>query len=334
VKRTSVSIAIVILLLTVALAMVGCTKEKPGGREPDTAAMEGTVVTATVMLLAPTAPIGGDVVPTLMPTVRATTVAVVAAATTDSGFDELIAADVTPTPTPAPPTPVPPTVQATEESPDEATPAATSVPVLTPAPQPTIWLPSATPAAMTPSPAMTPQAGQPGPNNEVAMPPGVAYVVRWGDTLSSISFQFGVTVEAIKSANGITSDIIVVGQQLVIPVATAPSPGPGAGTVIHIVQPGENLFRIALLYNTTVEAITQANSITSPWVIYVGQQLVIPVGPGSSMPLAPDRTYVVQSGDTLYTIAVRFNISVEALMVANNLPNPNTIYVGQVLALP
>jgi LysM repeat protein len=166
------------------------------------------------------------------------------------------------------------------------------------------------------------------------------YVVRWGDTLSSIATQFGVTVEAIKAANSLTGDIIVVGQKLVIPSTTAPSPGtpgiPGA-TIIHIVQPGENLFRIALRYNTTVEAISQANGISNPWFIYVGQQLTIPVGPGGgggNAPGAPAKTYVVQAGDTLYLIAMRFNTTLQALMVANNLSNPNTIYVGQVLVLP
>jgi LysM repeat protein len=52
------------------------------------------------------------------------------------------------------------------------------------------------------------------------------------------------------------------------------------------------------------------------------------------VPPAPGQTYVVQSGDTLGVIAVRFNTTVEALLVANNLSNANMIYVGQVLALP
>jgi LysM repeat protein len=105
---------------------------------------------------------------------------------------------------------------------------------------------------------------------------------------------------------------------------------------IHIVQPGENLFRISLRYGTTVDAIAKANNIVNPWFIYVGQELKIPTG-GGGMPSPPGpggKTYVVQRGDTLYSIAVRHNTTVEALMVANNLSNPNLIYVGQTLKVP
>jgi LysM repeat protein len=167
---------------------------------------------------------------------------------------------------------------------------------------------------------------------------GVTYIVRWGDTLYSIARRFGTTVEAIKEANGLTSDFIVVGQELTIPGATTipPEPVPPVtGPVVHIVQPGENLFRIALRYGTTVEAIAQANNIVNPWYIYVGQKLTIPGTGGAPPPPDPGgTTYVVQPGDTLHSIAIRYNTTVQALVVANNLPNPNLIYVGQTLRIP
>jgi len=312
-KKASAGIAILFLLVLLAAAVVGCTKEKPQGRQPDTAAMAGSAITATVVFTAPTVPIGGGVLPTLTPTPRATTIAISPSATADAGFNELIANEPTPTVPAA-------TVAAPGGTQPQATPAATPVPVLTPQPLPIAPAPMVTPAPTSAPPAPA--------------PPGAIYLVRWGDSLSSIAAQFGVSVEAIKSANGMSGDIIVVNQQLIIPLATAPAPGSGGATVTHIVQPGENLFRIALRYNTTVEAITQANGISNPWFIYVGQQLTIPVGPGGNVPPAPGRTYVVQPGDTLNVIAVRFNTTVEALLVANNLSNANMIYVGQVLALP
>jgi LysM repeat protein len=168
---------------------------------------------------------------------------------------------------------------------------------------------------------------------------GVTYTVRWGDTLFSIAQKFGTTVDAIKAANGLTSDFIIVGQELIIPVddvlppeIAPPSPG---GPTVHIVQPGENLFRISLRYGTTVDAIAKANNIVNPWFIYVGQELKIPTGGGGMPPPGPGgKTYVVQPGDTLYSIAVRYDTTVQALMVANNLSNPNLIYVGQTLKVP
>jgi LysM repeat protein len=174
------------------------------------------------------------------------------------------------------------------------------------------------------------------------------YIVRWGDTLFSIAQRFGVTVDAIKQANGLTSDFIIVGQELAIPGAIVP-PGPGGPPPspgrpgIHIVQPGENLFRIALRYDTTVECLAEANHIINPWFIYVGQELVIPDSGNDYQPPHPggpdgpdgrDGTYVVQPGDTLYSIAVRFGTTVHALVVANNLPSPDMIYVGQLLNVP
>lgn len=168
---------------------------------------------------------------------------------------------------------------------------------------------------------------------------GTTYVVRWGDTLFSISVKFGTTVDAIKEANGLTSDFIIVGQELIIPVdgGVPPDTGPppAGRPTIHVVQPGENLFRISLRYGTTVDAIAKANNIVNPWFIYVGQELKIPTGGGGMPPSGPGgKTYVVQPGDTLYSIAVRHDTTVQALVVANNLSNPNLIYVGQTLKVP
>ena len=184
--------------------------------------------------------------------------------------------------------------------------------------------------AATPAPAATPSAAK----------EGSTYVVRWGDTLFSIAQRFGVTVDAIKSANGLTSDFITVGQELKIPGAAGVSTGTTApsvsgGPVIHTVQAGENLFRIALRYGTTVDAIAQLNHIVNPWCIYVGQKLTIP-SPGSNppSPVPPGKTYVVQPGDTLYSIAVRYQTTVQTLVIANNLASPNLIYVGQILNVP
>jgi LysM repeat protein len=192
----------------------------------------------------------------------------------------------------------------------------------------------------TSTPTTTPPSGE-----------GTIYVVRWGDTLYSIAIRFGTTVDAIKAANGLTSDLLTVGQELIIPGATttptatptaptptpipggSPPPPPPTGPTTHIVQPGENLFRIALRYGTTVDAIAQANHIVNPWFIYVGQKLIIP-GSGSVPPGSPGTTYVVQPGDNLYRIAIRYHTTVQALVVANNLTNPNLIYVGQILNVP
>ncbi len=310
-KRSSILTLAIILILVVAVA--GCTQQKPATRE---AAAAGTATPNIV----PTVPAGAAAVAaTPTPGTEVTTVAVQPTATPTGVFSELAGA---PTATPIP--------QAAVVTP---APTATSAPV-----------PTAAPAATQPAAAAAATGGK--------------YIVRWGDTLFSIAQRFGVTVDAIKQANGLTSDFIIVGQELTIPGVTVPPQEPGGPPSepgrpgIHIVQPGENLFRIALRYDTTVECLAEANRIVNPWFIYVGQELVIPSagneprppyqgepgGPdGPRRPDGPDGrdgTYVVQPGDTLYSIAVRFGTTVHALVVANNLPSPDVIYVGQTLNVP
>lgn len=103
----------------------------------------------------------------------------------------------------------------------------------------------------------------------------------------------------------------------------------------HVVQPGDTLWGISRRYNTTVDAIVRANNIPNPNLIYVGQVLEIPDGtsPTPVPPVNPS-TYVVRAGDTLSQIARTFNTTVAALVQANNIANPNLIYVGQVLIIP
>lgn len=114
-----------------------------------------------------------------------------------------------------------------------------------------------------------------------------------------------------------------------------------AQTRIHVVQRGENLTRIAIRYGTTVQAIVRANGLRNPNLIYVGQRLVIPWGggyqptPGRQQPAPGGQCiHVVRRGETLTQIAWRYGTSVQWLMRANGLWNPNYIYVGQRLCVP
>jgi len=114
---------------------------------------------------------------------------------------------------------------------------------------------------------------------------------------------------------------------------TTPPGTPGA-PIVHVVQRGENLFRIALRYNTTVEAIAAANGIRNPQFIYVGQKLTIPQGGGTTPPSGGGQTHVVQPGENLFRIALRYGTTPQAIAAANNLPNIHLIYAGQVLRIP
>lgn len=123
------------------------------------------------------------------------------------------------------------------------------------------------------------------------------------------------------------------------PQPSTPTPTPTStpvptGEVTHVVQRGENLFRIALRYGTTVQAIASANGIANPARIYAGQKLVISSS-GAQPPQPPaGGTYVVQPGDNLFRIAMRYNMSYLYLAQYNGIANPSHIYVGQILRIP
>ncbi len=102
----------------------------------------------------------------------------------------------------------------------------------------------------------------------------------------------------------------------------------------YTVQPGDNLFRIALRHGTTVNAISSANNITNPAMIYVGQVLTISSSGSQPPPSTGGTTHVVQPGDNLFRIALRYNMSYAYLAQYNNIANPSSIYVGQVIRIP
>ncbi len=114
----------------------------------------------------------------------------------------------------------------------------------------------------------------------------------------------------------------------------------------YTVQAGDTLGSIAATYGTSVQAIMDASGLTDANYIYVGQQLVVPgaggvvqaasapagdSGGGGAAPAG--QSYVVASGDTLGSIASDFGTSVDALVSANGLSDPNYLYVGQELTI-
>lgn len=151
------------------------------------------------------------------------------------------------------------------------------------------------------------------------------YTVKQGDTLSALSKQYGVPVSVLVRDNQLKyPDRLVVGQALVIGAEEE-------GATIYIVQRGDNLTRIARRFNTTVQALLDANpEITNPDRIYVDQQLIIPNGESTGQTI-----YTVRRGDNLTRIARRFNTTVEALLEANpEIVNPDLIYTNQRLVIP
>ncbi len=165
-------------------------------------------------------------------------------------------------------------------------------------------------------------------------PPERTYIVQPGDQLRAIARVWGVTVTQIKTANGLTSDTIVPGQVLYIPLpAPTATPRPPAtavpaGYVVYTVKQGDRMSIIALWYGVSMTSIRTANNLSSN-TIYVGQKLAIP-----NPPLRPVG-YVVQRGDTLEGLAQRFGTTVDVIKAANKMgPDQSTIFAGLILIIP
>ena len=160
------------------------------------------------------------------------------------------------------------------------------------------------------------------------------YTVVKGDSLWSIARKFGVTVQALRDANNLTSDTLTVGQLLRIPT-TSGDTGTG-GNVTYTVQRGDSLWSIASRYGISVNDLRSANNLTSD-TLSIGQVLIIPgVSNGeedNDNITGPSTTYTVQSGDSLWSIGNRFGVTVQQLRDANNLTS-DVLSVGQVLTIP
>ena len=97
----------------------------------------------------------------------------------------------------------------------------------------------------------------------------IVHIVRSGDTLWLLSKRYGTTVDAIKQANGLTSDNLSIGQVLRIPVPSSTQ------YFLYTVRPGDTLWLLANRFGTTVDAIQNLNGLTSD-ALRVGQVLRIP----------------------------------------------------------
>ena len=152
---------------------------------------------------------------------------------------------------------------------------------------------------------------------------GTSYIVKSGDSLWSIANRYNTTVSAIKNMNNLTSDSLSVGQVLQIPSGTSSNTG-----TTYTVTSGDSLWSIANRYNTTVDAIKSANNLTSN-TLSIGQVLRIPSGTSSNT----GTTYTVVSGDSLWSIANRYNTTVDAIKQASGIVS-NNLSIGQVLTIP
>lgn len=148
------------------------------------------------------------------------------------------------------------------------------------------------------------------------------YKVQFGDTLYSISKKLDTTVTELKKLNNLSSNMLSVGQVLKIPTKAVDI----GETDIYQVQAGDTLYSIARKYNISVNELKNLNNLIDN-TLSIGQILEVPSG------LSSYNSYIVDKGDTLYSIAKKFDTSVNKLKELNNLSS-NMLSIGQKLLIP
>jgi len=163
-----------------------------------------------------------------------------------------------------------------------------------------------------------------------SVPSGNTYTVKSGDSLWSIANKYNTTVNELKALNGLTSNTLQIGQILTVPGSTGEAPSTPTTGNTYTVKSGDSLWSIANRYNTTVNTLKSLNGLTSD-NLSVGQTLKLPGNTGET--IVESNTYTVKSGDSLWSIANRYGITVNNLKSLNNLTSDN-LSVGQVLRVP
>lgn len=185
--------------------------------------------------------------------------------------------------------------------------AATAVPGATAAPGTT-----STPA---PGPTATPVV--PGSENWIKV------TVRSGESLVTYVSRYGVSGGRLRQANPYLADpnLIFPGDVINIPVAVSFSPS-RTTPFFYVVKAGETADAIGAKFEAAGSTLVAAN----PGVAFnAGATILVPAGP---------HLYRVRQGDTLGTIAAKYGTTVDFLLTGNQLPNPNAIFLGQLIFVP
>lgn len=179
----------------------------------------------------------------------------------------------------------------------------------------------------------------PKPSTPTVEPKITLYKIKPGDSLYTIAVQFGITVEDIKQHNQLNNpNNLRVGQELKIPqTSPAATTEPGSQNdegYVHVVKPGETLFGIARQYSVPLNELAKANNITNAGALRVGHRLRIPNASAPKSSNTGSRVHIVQPGETLSEIAIKYGVTPKDIVEINSLSNASRIVSGQKLIIP
>lgn len=163
------------------------------------------------------------------------------------------------------------------------------------------------------------------------------YTVVKGDSLWSVANKYNTTVDTLMKINNLSGSGLQINQQLLIPKeGTIDIVEKETEGIDYIVKSGDTLYKIATSYGISVDNLKKANNLTSD-TLSIGQKIFIPVST-TEIEKVPKEipqgiSYVVKSGDNLYSIANKYGVTVDDIKKANNLDS-YLLQIGQVLYIP
>lgn len=162
--------------------------------------------------------------------------------------------------------------------------------------------------------------------NRFTMP----YTVLPGDTLNSIARRFGITLVGLIELNPtLRLRTLTEGMQLCVP--RVPERPPCINGSLYTIMEGDTFFKLAQRYNVPLNSIIEANPNANPYDLKVGQEICIPNVP-SFCPFGVVHT--IEAGETLSSILIRYNSSVNELLNTNPGFNPNILVPGTQICIP
>lgn len=161
------------------------------------------------------------------------------------------------------------------------------------------------------------------------------YTVEPGDTMYKIAQKYNISLDELIAANPQIENpsVLYPGQKICIPQDNGMPMPPNNCKTIYTAQPGDTMYKIAQKYKISLDALIAANpQIDNPSIIYTGQKICIPIN--NQLPGCKEY-YIVKPGDTMYTIAQKYNIDLDKLIAANpQIANPAVLYPGQKICIP
>lgn len=148
------------------------------------------------------------------------------------------------------------------------------------------------------------------------------HIVAGGETLWGIARLHGISLDSLLEANRLTSDVIQVGESLLVPNRGQET------TIQYVVKPSDTYWSLAVKHGTSVLNLMRLNHMVPPERLQVGSMILLPI-----QEIRAPKKHQVVWGDTLYRLSIRYGTEVQQLLNWNSLSYPEQLKVGQILVV-